>query len=283
MMSPSSRRAFSLIELSIVLVILGLLTGGILSGQSLIRASEMRATSVEYQRYTSAVFSFRQKYFALPGDFNNATSFWGAAHANAVTCGTTVGTGTATCNGDANNRVNDGCTDATCTTLTAPAASNEALRFWQQLSNAGLIEGSYTGVAENDYDEATRNNAPSSKIPQGLWAVWYLGTSSGGEVAGSQLIFDGAYGNALTLGAPADSTPPMLPLFSPEEVWNIDKKMDDGMPSSGKLLPVNPGYGLWSVCSDATSSAGLNAGGELAAYNLSDDTVQCSLIMRNLF
>lgn len=69
-------RGFSLVELSIVLVILGLLTGGILAGQSLIRASELRSVSTELQRYSSAIYSFRDQYMALPGDMLNATSFW---------------------------------------------------------------------------------------------------------------------------------------------------------------------------------------------------------------
>ena len=72
------RSAFSLVELSIVLVILGLLTGGILSGQSLIRAAELRSVTTEYSRYTAATYSFRDKYFALPGDMSNAESFWGS-------------------------------------------------------------------------------------------------------------------------------------------------------------------------------------------------------------
>jgi prepilin-type N-terminal cleavage/methylation domain-containing protein len=79
---PSTRyasRAFSLVELSIVLVILGLLVGGVLSGQSLIHAAELRAVTTEYQKYMTAVRSFKDKYFASPGDMNNATSLWGVA------------------------------------------------------------------------------------------------------------------------------------------------------------------------------------------------------------
>lgn len=95
-------------ELSIVLVILGLLTGGILAGQLLIRAAELRSVTTEYNRYVTAVQSFRDKYFALPGDMNNAAAFWGAADGstgNTAACVTTASTSTATCNGDGNGIV----------------------------------------------------------------------------------------------------------------------------------------------------------------------------------
>jgi prepilin-type N-terminal cleavage/methylation domain-containing protein len=64
--------AFSLVELSIVLVILGLLVGGVLSGQALIRASEMRSITAQANQYRAAIYSFRDKYFAIPGDMANA-------------------------------------------------------------------------------------------------------------------------------------------------------------------------------------------------------------------
>ena len=70
--------AFSLVELSIVLVILGLLVGGILSGQSLIRAATLRSFVKQHEQHYTAVMSFRDKYSQLPGDMNNATQFWGA-------------------------------------------------------------------------------------------------------------------------------------------------------------------------------------------------------------
>ena len=62
------RDAFSLVELSIVLVILGLLVGGVLSGQALIQAAQLRAVSEEYTKYTTAALTFRDKYLATPGD-----------------------------------------------------------------------------------------------------------------------------------------------------------------------------------------------------------------------
>jgi prepilin-type N-terminal cleavage/methylation domain-containing protein len=72
----SAKSAFSLVELSIVLVILGLLVGGVLAGQSLIRAAQLRAVTAQVGQYAAASKTFRDKYFALPGDLPNATSFW---------------------------------------------------------------------------------------------------------------------------------------------------------------------------------------------------------------
>jgi len=101
------KQGFSLVELSIVLVILGLLVGGVLSGQSLIRAAELRKYITLQDRYRTALLSFRDKYFALPGDMTNATAFWGAK--SATNClnnaGAAVNTATGTCDGNGDGNI----------------------------------------------------------------------------------------------------------------------------------------------------------------------------------
>ena len=67
-MQTSHEAGFTLIELSIVLVIIGLLVGGILSGLDLIRAAELSATISQITKYNTAVNTFRVKYGYLPGD-----------------------------------------------------------------------------------------------------------------------------------------------------------------------------------------------------------------------
>jgi len=62
------QRGFTLIELSIVLVIIGLVAGGVLVGRDLIKASEIRATISQKIRYDTAVNTFKLKYNGLPGD-----------------------------------------------------------------------------------------------------------------------------------------------------------------------------------------------------------------------
>lgn len=253
------KRGFSLVELSIVLVILGLLVGGVLSGQALIRAAELRSVTTEYGRYTSAVQSFRDKYFALPGDMNNATAFWGAA-ANCPGTSTQGSTDKSTCNGDGNGSV-----------LTS-AASREHFRFWQHLVNAGLIEGSYNGVPGSaDSLCSTTANVPKSKLGTGLWFVYDYGA-----ISGNGSVFDGIYNNSFELGAPSACQHPYNALVKPEEVWNIDTKIDDGKPATGKLV-VRAVNGL-NTCTDTATTSTLTA-----SYLLSSSTISCGFIFRNPF
>src|SRR3984885_348580 len=72
--AKEKEKGFTLIELSIVLVIIGLIVGGVLVGQDLIRAAQVRATVTQIEKYNSAVNTFRGKYGALPGDLNAGTA-----------------------------------------------------------------------------------------------------------------------------------------------------------------------------------------------------------------
>jgi prepilin-type N-terminal cleavage/methylation domain-containing protein len=212
----SRKSAFTLVELSIVLVILGLLVGGVLTGQSLIRAAELRSVSTQYNSYLAAVHSFRDKYFALPGDMTNAQSFWGVAHATPATCVTTASTTTATCNGDGNGQI------------LPSTGSDEWFRIWQHLANAGMIEGSYTGVqGSGGYANVTSGNSPRGKLGNSSWFVAYDGSSGSAffPVALTRNNFRFGGINAISWNNAS--------ILKPEELWNIDTKLDDGRPGTG--------------------------------------------------
>src|ERR1700712_2724582 len=70
-------QGFTLIELSIVLVIIGLIVGGVLVGQDLVRAAAVRAQISQIEKYNTAVNTFYGKYGYLPGDIKDpdATRF----------------------------------------------------------------------------------------------------------------------------------------------------------------------------------------------------------------
>jgi prepilin-type N-terminal cleavage/methylation domain-containing protein len=258
-----NNRGFSLIELSIVLVILGLLTGGILAGQSLIRAAELRAVGVEYTRYQTAYHSFRDKYFGLPGDLINATAFWGS-QANCAYGHQTGATDSKTCNGNG-----DGMAEG----MFGGTGSGEFYFAWQHLANAGLIEGSYTGVCGTcPGTPASSWSVPGTNIPASKLsgAGWEIGTAS-------DFVDDAVwYWNeqvvaigARWLNGRGVAQAYINPVLRPEEAWNIDTKLDDGKPGRGRVAADN--Y-LFNGCVTGTAPD--------TAYALTSNDILCSPVMK---
>jgi len=155
----SSRHGFTLIELSIVLIIIGLLTGAILVGQQLIITSEARAMVSQLEKFQTAYTTFQIKYNCVPGDCATASA---------------LGLGSS---GDGNGLIDliASATDPSCATyeydqsglcVTNQLAeagttaiqsggfffqpNSEPNLFWVHLSNAGLIPGNYREVLAGD-------------------------------------------------------------------------------------------------------------------------------------
>ena len=259
---------FSLVELSIVLVILGLLTGGILTGQNLIRAAELRSVTTEYANHKTAINTFRDKYFSLPGDMTNATAFWGAAHTTPATCPGTAGTGTETCDGDGDGDIE------------FPAGASEfgeSFTFWQHMANAGLVEGNYTGVAAAGGvdDSIIGTNVPSSKLSSAGWSIEGIGSF---DITDTD-FYEGSYGNIFYFGAKIPDEVTGAPILSPEEAWNIDTKLDDSKPGTGVLrIMENQGdatAGQGCTNADPSNAAALAS---TVDYDLLSTGTECTLI-----
>jgi prepilin-type N-terminal cleavage/methylation domain-containing protein len=119
----NSIQAFTLIELSIALVIIGLIVGGVMVGQDLIQSAQIRRTASRIEAINTAVNTFKLKYNGLPGDLANATRFFPGVTS-----------------GDGNGRIEFSWWKSGIGTV------YEAVLFQQQLSLAGLIEGNYDGT-----------------------------------------------------------------------------------------------------------------------------------------
>jgi prepilin-type N-terminal cleavage/methylation domain-containing protein len=85
---------FTLVELAIVLVIIGLLLGGVLKGQEMIENGKIKNLKNDLQGVTAAYYAYRDRYNALPGDDSNADNRWTAATAPVATGGNGDGNGT---------------------------------------------------------------------------------------------------------------------------------------------------------------------------------------------
>jgi len=219
----SCLRGFTLIELSIVLVIIGLISGAVLAGRDLIRAAELRSIVTEYENYQSAFRIFQDKYSALPGDMSDATAFWGTA-TNCPGDDTTPSNDEKTCNGNGNGIIEYH--------YSAAVPSTELHRAWQHLSNAKLISGHYTGVQATSANIRTFSyeNSPSSKFKNSIWTC----VSYGHRPSTDLYWWEGNYNNQLGFRGTTASGFDSVKL-SPADARNIDIKLDDGKPQYGKV------------------------------------------------
>jgi prepilin-type N-terminal cleavage/methylation domain-containing protein len=213
---------FTLIELSIVLVVIGLIVGGILVGQSLINAAAVRAQVTQIEKYNTAANTFREKYGYLPGDIKDpdASSFGFIARGQYAGEGDGNGVIQGSYGGPGNNHG-----DA--------EGAGETLLFWSDLSAAHLIEGSFTLATPNTPMSTT---SPASYFPLGkIGRGNYVYAWSGSNAAYNGGSSTNYYGLSTVSGV-ASNVIVSTPGLAVAEAYNIDQKIDDGLPQSGKVL-----------------------------------------------
>ena len=142
-----SQKGFTLIEIAIVLVIIGLLLGGVLKGQELINSARVRALNNSVSGITAAWFSFQDRYRAFPGDYSKANiNIQGVGDAQI---------------GDGNGIVGK-----------KAAVDDPAERGWAwlHLEAAGYITGGYDGatVATTAFYSCTTASCPDNGFGSGM-------------------------------------------------------------------------------------------------------------------
>ena len=160
---------FSLIELAVVLIIMGLLLAGVLKGGDLIESARQKRVVTQLNEYRMATSAFIDKYDALPGDFNKATTSIKQTLRNGNGNGIIDGAGL--------------------------ASGSEALAFWSHRASAGFI-GSPGFENESAVGEFGKG-APESSLgggftvetnPNGLSGLWFiLGKKHGDHGTGGLL------------------------------------------------------------------------------------------------
>ncbi len=127
------QQGFTLIEIAIVLVIIGLLLGGVLKGQELIQNARVRNIIAQQDGIKAAFFGFQDRYRGIPGDYSSAN-----ANTNIPGAGTI-------CGGNGNSLID---------------TNAEAACAWYQLSKAGFISGNYTGLLTGSSPFFDSSNSP---------------------------------------------------------------------------------------------------------------------------
>lgn len=125
-----SQSGFTLIEIAIVLVIIGLLLGGVLKGQELINSAKVKNLATDFKNVPIYIYGYQDKYKALPGDDANVTTHLGAS-ATPGAPASTLGNGLIDGNWD------DGVPGSTVAANTA----SESFVFWQHIRMAGFGPG----------------------------------------------------------------------------------------------------------------------------------------------
>ena len=270
-MNKQPQQGFTLVELAIVLVIIGLVVGGVLAGQTLIRNAEIRSIINDRESIAGALTTFRSRFNALPGDMRDATRYFGAQDADHATCIalTTAPTDTSTCNGNGDKQIG------------GQNLLYEIFRAWQQMGNAELLPGSFSGVpgADGVLDSEPGWNVKQSDTIDGAgWQLQYLGNvndSTKAIVGGAwDMFFNGSYGHILYLGLVNPATMPgfgnmlSLPVLSPDEAKALDEKTDDGWPGRGVMRVFGPVSSTDALAVLYQNDCATDSDPDVAEYNI---------------
>ena len=190
------QRGFTLVELSIVLVIIGLIVGGVMGGSALIHQAKISKLGRQGESYISAVLTFEAKYHQIPGDMRNATDYWPT-----------------TSNGNGNRNID---------------VNAETMRFWNHLALSGMIQGSYPtdfGVGEDLLVPGYHVPAtPFDGNAMSAYKITYYG-DDGNAIQFGKPNSSGSSQRYKTNGGSVG--------FSAVDGKNLDKKFDDGAANTG--------------------------------------------------
>jgi len=232
-----AERGFTLIELSIVLVIIGLIVGGVLVGQDLIRAAEIRATISQVEKYNTEVNTFRTKYNGIPGDLPAQTA---SNFGNLAVLQGQEGSG------DGNLIVEDGNAGAGGGGANTNTFAGEISTFWLHLTQASLIDGGFgallTTIAAGGTPAAGGTGLPSVAATAGNMNQFIPPAKLGRGM--SFIVFSGGgfnfYGMMPVTAISTAGAYTLAPTgISGVMAANIDTKLDDGLPNGGVVRAIS--------------------------------------------
>lgn len=257
MKNVKTQSGFTLVELAIVLVIVGLLISGVLKGQELIANAQLNSTVAKIKAIESAGVTFRDNYSYLPGDLPNGQTRLQNCNAGNV-CATGAPSATI---GD--GRI--GADNAYGLAINAvPAAVRENEAAWAQLAAANLVGEVAVNPTTNEVGVAVPSAAVGGGFRIGFeqQGVMTGVIATGNAVAGHYLNLTNNTNAALAATAT---------VISPSLMERLDRKMDDAKPNTGSVLAVGTIVAVTGCASDATQAA---------TYRIADEGQNCGAVIR---
>lgn len=242
-------KGFTLIELSIVLVILGLLVGGIVGGKALIHQAELQSVIREVNGIKTAINAFTGQYDSLPGDFAHASDYWGVFDWGQLNVGAL--------NGNEDNILGD----------------EEGASAYRHMSLADIIPGTYYGWAHigngdgyympsSPTPDEGAINVPGSKLPGGAYVLFNNAWGLNGPATRENFIIFANFAIEHVTGTG---------ILIAKDAKNIDQKLDDGLAGTGKVRAKD------NADHSADCSGGYFDFAEDTTYRLANTTDKCIL------
>lgn len=251
-MTFSHERGFTLVELAIVLMIIGLLIGGILRGQELMENARISSTAQQVTSYQGALVSFQDAYGTLPGDMPLAlTRLPGCTAANLCVNG----------NGDGIVGVlaaGQGQFANEPWQVPASTMNSENVQFWKQLAMAKMVSGINPAAQRAEWG----SSHPTSPMGGGFLARYTSFNVAGFTPwTGTTLLMH----NEIVGGGQA--------VVSPRRASQLDRKMDDGRATFGSV---------WSISSNWENGCGNPNRGRQnnAGYEEGNEQLVCDMMFK---
>jgi len=235
-MYSKNQTGFTLVELAISLMIIGLLLGGVLKGQELVGVARSTQLIRQLNSYDAAVKTFRVTYDALPGDMVDATT-------RIPNCSTPC------VNGNGDKMIGTAMTTMQANYTMAVLSAGEYRNFWVHLATANMISG-----VDATYNGAVTNK-PGVELPKTSMLNTWVGVDYYSAPGTWYDTVNFIPGNFYMIRGLSDS----VGSLTPAEASFIDTKLDDGKGTTGDIKAnITPATGGTIITMGCTADAAGN-------------------------
>lgn len=263
-----NKKGFTLIELAVVIVIMGIIVAGVMQGQELIKQANIRAQIKQIEEFDRATAIFKTKYDALPGDIVNPTRFGFFNGAYNASIASLLGNGIIN---DENGNYSSVNSNIEPTLYFIHLNQSKLINSLMTFSNSWGHSCYWNG----NYSKTVGCQFPEGKIGKGGFAA-YTG------VDGALYYFFGISNYDPLVSNPylflsISQTPVLPPTYS----FILDNKIDDGIPSTGNVRAVRlTSNNATTFSNDITLNSCLGSSNQI--YNIADERLLCRLSIKSI-